>query len=458
MAKIEEKTYTLIVVTVMSFVGPLMMSGVTIALPTIGDELGLNAVGLGWITLVYTITSAIFVLPFGRLADIYGRKKVMLAGLVVFIVTSLLCALAPNGNMLIVFRALQGVGAAMSYSVSVALLTSAHPAEERGKVLGINVAAVYLGLSLGPTIGGVLTHNLGWRSIFILSVIMTLIAIALILIWIKSEWAEARGEKYDYVGSLLISVMLFALIYGFSLLPTTQGLCIFGAGIATSIAFVLWEKHTPSPLLKLDILTSSRFFPLSTLTQFIYYMSIFPVMFTLSLYLQYIRGFSPQNAGFIILAQPVIQMIVSPVAGRLSQYIQPRILVSAGMICAMAGIALLFGLWKDAAIPFIVGSLCLVGFGHAFFASPNTNAIMSSVDRKNYGVAAAVESTSRFVGQNFGMGIVMLILAHFLGTAQITPDNYPAFIESVDVLYIILIGLTLISLVPSIMRGKLSRI
>lgn len=454
MADTQDKQYILVVAVLTSFSGTLMLSAVTIALPSIGSELSMNAVQLGWVTQSSTLSAAIFTLPFGRLADIWGRKKMFTTGLIIATVSTLLSALSTSALMLISLRVLQGMSLAMLYSTAVALLTSAYPPAERGKVLGINVAAVYLGLSLGPTIGGLLTQNLGWRSVFFLSVALQLPALTLLITRVRSEWTEAKGEKYDIIGSILFSIMLFSLIYGFSLLPATLGIGIILIGVIGLVAFIAWELKVKSPILNIHLLTRNRLFAFSNLTQMLHYIAIFAIPFILSLYLQYIKGFSPQDAGFVLLTQPVIQAVLSPIAGRISDKIQPRIIVSVSVFIVLVGLLLLFSVTEGTALLFIIISLVLLGLGAAFFSSPNTNAIMSSVEKKYYGVASAIDSASRNVGMTFSMGILMLLFSLYMGTAQITPEYYAAFVESIRTAFLIFSGLCLCCIFISSTRGK----
>lgn len=455
MPVISEKTYILIVVTLTSFSSPLMLSALNIALPAIGTDLSLNAVQLSWVPLAFSLSAAIFVMPFGRVADIWGRKKTMAAGLLISTVTAIALIFSSSPLMLILLRVAQGIGNAMIFSTGVALLTSAYPPEERGKGLGINVAAVFLGLSMGPTIGGIITHNLGWQYIFVLFVIIQVPILLIIFTRIKSEWAEASGEKYDYTGSLLFSIMLFAILYGFSLLPSATAYWIIAIGVAGLIAFILWERRAASPMVDVSVFTRSRYFAASAGTHAIYYCSIFAIPLALSLYLQYVRGLSPQDAGFVLLAQPLLQVFFSPFAGRLSQRVQPRVIVTGGIGIAFIGLLMLTLSANSSGLPLIIVSLGLMGFGHAFFAAPNTNAIISFMDRRDYGIASAIESTSRNIGIAFGTGIIMLLFALYMGSAQITPTNYPAFISAVDASYMIFSALCFISLVLSAIRGRL---
>jgi EmrB/QacA subfamily drug resistance transporter len=445
----------LLVAALSSFLTTFIASAVNVALPAIQEDFHMNALLLGWIAMSVLLTSAMLLVPFGRVADIYGRRRIFMYGILTFTGASLLCGASTSGTALIAFRFVQGVGAAMIFGTSMAILTSVYPGEERGRVLGISVAAVYLGLSLGPFFGGLLTTHLGWRSIFLANVPMGAIIIITARWGLKQEWAEARGEKFDFVGSLIFSLSLLLVMYGFSVLPGVQGLSMIGLGLVCGVVFVWWEARTPSPILNIRLLQTNRVFALSNLAALIHYSATFAVTCLMSLYLQYIRGMSPQHAGIILVSQPLIQAAFSPLSGRLSDRIEPRIVASAGMGLTVAGLIVFSFLHSGTALPLIVGDLCLLGLGFALFSSPNANAVMSSVDKRLYGVASGSLATARVMGQMFSMGITVMIFALYLGRVQITPQYYPLFLKSAKVLFVIFAVLCCGGIAASLARGKL---
>ncbi len=456
MTDTQDKHYILAVSVLAAFSGLLMLSAVTVAVPAMGSELSMNAVQLGWMSQAFSLASAIFVLPFGRLADIWGRKRVFTIGLILATVSTLLLALSVSFSMVIILRVLQGTGFAMVYCTGMALVTSAYPLSERGKVLGINIAAVYLGWTLGPTIGGIMTQNLGWRSVFLLALVFQILSLVILFTRIRREWAEAKGQKFDITGAILFSIMLFCIMYGFTSLPAAMGIWLIIIGIIGSIAFIIWELRTESPILNIHLFTKSKLFAFASLTQLIYFSSTFSVPFILSLYLQYNKGLSPQNAGFILLAQPFMQAVLATVAGRMSDRIQPRVIVSSSMVAVLAGLFVLLMSLEATTLLFVILSQLLLGLGSAFFLSPNTNAIMSSVEKENFGIASATESVTRNVGIAFSMAILMLLFSLHMGTAQITPEYYAAFVESIKWALMISIGLCVCCIVLSSSRGKTS--
>lgn len=448
------KRAVLLILALSPFLAAFMGSAINIALPSIGSEFQMNAVLLGWVATAYILASATCLLPFGRLADIYGRKRVLTYGTFIFTIASLLLAFAPSATALIALRALQGIGGAMIFTTGIAILTSVFPIGERGKALGINAAATYLGLSLGPVLGGLLTQHFGWRSIFLVVVPLGATIIALIFTKLKGEWAEARGEKFDLTGSVIYGLALTGIIYGFSLLPTKLGIWLTIIGASGIFAFVQREAKVGGPLLDINLFKKNRVFAFSNLAVLLNYSAAYAVSFLLSLYLQYIKGLSPQSAGLTLVAMPAVQAGFSPVAGRLSDRIEPRILASVGMGLITIGLSLFIFLGEKTSLGFIIASLILIGFGFGFFASPNTNAIMSSVNQRFYGVASATLATMRQVGMSFSMGITMLLFAIYIGRVEIIPEYYPLFLSSTKIAFIIFTALCSGGIFASLVKGK----
>ncbi|MFC2047439.1 MFS transporter [Chloroflexota bacterium] len=455
MNDVVTKRVALLIAMLASFLTPFMGSSVNIAIPSIGKEFAMDAVSLGWIATAYLLATSVFLVPFGRIADIYGRKKIFTYGILIYTASSFLSAISVSEAMLISFRVLNGIGSAMIFGTGVAILMSVFPVKERGKALGMNVAAVYVGLTLGPFLGGFLTQHFGWRSIFWVNVPLGLITIALIFWKLKGEWAEAKGEKFDFTGSIIYGLAVIAIMYGLSLLPAMLGVGSITIGILGILAFIMWEVRVRSPVLHMNLFKDNSVFAFSNLAALINYSATFAVTFLLSLYLQYTKGFSPQNAGLVLVSMPIVQTIFSPVAGRLSDKIEPRILASIGMGLTTIGLVLFTFLNQNTAIEFILVSLAILGLGFAFFSSPNTNAVMSSVERKYYGVAAATSATMRQVGMMLSMGIAMLIFAILIGRVEISPEYFPVFVRSLKIAFVIFAALCFGGIFASLARGKI---
>ena len=307
------KHIVLLIAILAGFLTPFDGSAVNIALPAMGAEFHMDAISLSWIATAYLLAAALFLVPLGKIADIYGRKRVFLSGIAIFSFASLVMTMVPSTGLLIAVRAIQGFGGAMIFGTSVAILTSVFPPGERGKALGIYITSVYFGLTVGPFLGGVLTQYFGWRSIFFVNVPIGIITCLLIFWKLKGEWAECRGERFDLAGSVIYAGALVCMMYGFSLVPDFTGISLVAAGVLIGIIFVLYEMRIPAPVLDIRLLTKNRVFAFSNLAALISYSATFAVTFLLSLDLQYTRDFSPEHAGLILIVQPAVMALVSPV-------------------------------------------------------------------------------------------------------------------------------------------------
>jgi len=434
---------------------PFMGSSVNLALPVIAQEFKIDAVILTWIPTAYLLSSAVCLVPFGRLADLYGRKKIFGFGIVAFTLSSLLCAVASSALQLILFRILQGVGSAMIFATGLAILTSAFPPHERGKVLGISVAAVYIGLSVGPVVGGLLTQHFTWRSVFLVNLPFGIAVLLLVLFKLKEEWAEAKGEAFDLKGSIIYGIGLTAVICGVSLLPAMESLGLLVFGAAALCAFVVWERRTKSPVFPVDLFTANRVFALSSLAAFINYSATFAVTFLLSLYLQHVKGLGPRDAGLILISQPVVMAAFSPVAGWLSDKIEPRIVATSGMLLTGIGLVPFIFLDQGSSFTFLLSGLVILGIGFALFSSPNMNAIMGSVEKRFYGLASGAVGTMRLLGMMISMGTATVVFALFIGRVEISEANYPALVKSTRILFTLFSILCLSGTFASMARGKM---
>jgi EmrB/QacA subfamily drug resistance transporter len=451
----REKKIILLVASLSSFLVPYTGSSITVALPAMASQFHADAVTLGWITSAYIIAAAVFIVPFGRYADIVGRKRIFVIGLVVFTLASLLCAFAPSENLLIAARFLQGIGGAMLFSTSLAIVTQVFGPGERGAAIGITIATVYAGLSIGPFLGGLLTDHFGWPAIFLVNVPLGLLTLALTLQYVRHEWADAAGDRFDSIGAVVYSIMLFCLIYGMLLLPDLSGIAwIIVAPFAGGL-FYWWEKRISHPLIDFSVFADNRTFVFSNIAAMINYGATFGVGVLLSLYLQYIQGFSAATAGLILIAQPAVQMVFSPVAGRLSDRIEPRIVATAGMALTTIGLAFFIFLTPTTPVWVIVASLMVLGLGYGLFSSPNTNAIMSSVEKQHLGIASGMNATMRSLGQLLSMAIAMFCFSIFIGMVTITPAVYPALMTSVTVAFVVFTILCIIGVGASFVRGTI---
>ncbi|MBK6901177.1 MAG: MFS transporter [bacterium] len=450
-----DKRAALLVFTISSFLTPFMASAIGVALPEIGREFGIDAVYLSWMMTAFLLSAAVFLVPFGRLADIHGRKRVFVLGIAVFAVFSFWCGAAGSAAMLVVGRVLQGIGSAMIFGTGIAILTSVFPDRERGRALGINVAAVYAGLAAGPFLGGILVEHLGWRSVFYANVPAGGLIVLVVLRRLKGEWAESRGEPFDLPGAVLYGAALVAIMLGFSELTRGRGVWLLAAGIAGLVLFVRRELRTASPVFDLRLFRRNPAFTFSNLAALINYAATYAVSFLLSLFLQYTRGYGAEGAGAVLVWQPAVMVLTSLYAGRLSDRVEPRIVASAGMGLVAVGLALLACLGRDTGIPYLIASLVILGLGFGLFSSPNMNAVMGSVERRHYGVASGTVGTMRLLGQMFSMGIVTLILAVHVGRVPITPANHGQFLAGMRTAFVVFAALCVAGIFASLARGRM---
>ncbi|MFA5309837.1 MAG: MFS transporter [Dehalococcoidales bacterium] len=427
------KSIILIISTITAFILPFLVAAVNVALPTMGREFGMEALVMSWVSTSYFLAIAIVQVPFGRLSDIVGRRRLFILGLLVSTGGSFLGVFANSITVLIISRVLQGLGSGMTFNNSVAILSSVFTGKERGKALGISQAGTYLGLSLGPLIGGVMTDRLGWNSIFLLSGCLGVLLIILVWYGIKAEWREAAGEKFDITGTIAYVIAIGIFMYGFSSLPSTTGIILFVIGSAGMVFFVWWESRTPSPIFEISLFRRNRVFILSNLAALVTYLSTFAVTYLLSLYLQYIKNYSAEQAGLVLIVSSVFMTIFTLLSGFISQRYEPRIVATVGMAFNCAALIMLIFLGNDTSTWYIIPALAIYGTGIGLFVSPNTNAIMGSVEPRVLGVASGTLGTMRTAGMILSMGITMILFSVYIGQAEIIEAYYPQFLTSVRV-------------------------
>jgi len=447
----------LLATTISSFTTPFMGSSVNVALPAIGRDFSMDALSLSWVASSFLLAAAIMLVPLGRLADLFGRRIFFLSGSLIFSLSSLLSVWPETESLFIALRVVQGIGAAMVFSTGTALLVSAYPAGERGKMLGINIAAVYTGLTAGPFIGGLLTQHLGWQAIFIVNAALGLAAAVLAVRLEKEAPPAAAGESFDLGGSFLYATALFALMYGFSRLPSLSGAVLIAGGGVCFIVFIRGQLKKRSGLINLHLFMGNRVFAFSNLAALIHYCATFAITFLLSLYLQHVKGLLPSQAGFVLVIEPLLQAVFSPLAGRLSDRYEPRIISSIGMSITVVGLAGLIFIASDTPLYGIVCCLALLGIGFALFSSPNVNAVMSSVEDRFYGLASATQATMRMVGQMLSMGIAMLVFAWIIGNHGIDHENGALLMVSAKSIFAILAAICTAGVFASLARGRIHK-
>jgi len=449
------KLTVLAVTTITTFMTPFMISAVNLALPAIQAEFRLDAVMLSWIANAYLLAAGVFMVPAGRFADMFGKRRVFLAGILVFALFSACLGWAGSILSLLIYRTFQGIGAAMIMTTGIAIISDVFPPSERGQAIGINVAAVYIGLSTGPFAGGILTGAFGWRSIFLVIAVFGIVCFVMSLLRIGDDRQKTAGGSMDIAGSLLYGASLITGMYGLTVLPSAGGIGLLITGAIFLGMFVRHELKTPCPVMELRLFSRNRVFAFSSLAALINYGATFAVSFLLSLYLQYVKGMTPQSAGIVLVCQPVVQALLSPLAGRLSDRVEPLLIASAGMSLSAAGLALLIFLDAHTPTAYIVFSLFVLGIGFALFSSPNMNAIMSSVEKQYFGLASGTVSTMRLIGQMLSMAIATLIFSVQIGKGGVGSARQGEFLDAVSMAFMVFAVLCAVGIWFSMKRGAL---
>lgn len=414
--KREQKT-TILIVVITAFVTTFTGSALNMSIPDMGRQFGVSAGTVGWLVTAYMLTVAALSVPFGRLADRNGRKGILTAGILIFSASSGVAVFGTSIWVLIGLRVTQGIGGAMIFSTNIPVLVSAFSGEERGKILGYSIAATYTGLSAGPVLGGLLNYHLGWRSIFALTALIGAAALALAWSRLPGEKKEtSRQQPRDIWGNLLYVAMITLIMYGLSELD--QGLLSFlvtGAGVASGILFVYRQLRTAHPVIQVRMFGRNPAYTCANAAALLNYGATFAISYLISIYLQEVKEYSSQTAGFILIVQPALMALLSPFAGRLSDRFSPFWLSSFGMALCAGGLFLFAGIGENTSLLFLFAALVITGIGFAFFSSPNTNAVMSCVEERDYGVASSILATMRSVGHTLSMVVVTVVVRLYMG-------------------------------------------
>lgn len=404
--------FILLVVMASSFLVPFTSSALTLSLPDMGREFQVHSNELSWVLEIFLLSSIVCLLPAGSAADVFGKRRVFLLGTALFSLASLGCVVAPSFGLLLVARLCQGIGAAMIYATNMAILSLAFPPERRGWAMGWSLSMVYVGLSLGPVLGGFLNYYFRWHSILVFITVAGILTFLGILFGIRQEWKEQSAAIHDIRGTFLYAVAMVAFMDGISdfLLHWWAPYTLL-IGIFLFFLFIWRQVRISQPLLPIHLFASNRLFALSNLAAMLNYSATFAIMFLLSLYLQVVLGFSSREAGLVLLIQPVVMAMLSPKMGALSDRYSPALLASSGMCLISLGI---FGLavtvYTHSFWP-LMALLLLIGMGHSLFAAPNNNAIMGAVSKEYYSMASSMLGTVRLIGQVMSMALAAFLLS-----------------------------------------------
>ena len=452
---------TIFVVIITSFVTTFTGSALNLSVPAIGDEFHTSATFIGWIVTGYILAAAVLSVPFGRMADLTGRKRILVTGILIFSLCSGGAVFAWSIHVLLIFRIVQGIGAAMIFSTNMAVLISVFSPEKRGKVLGYSIASTYIGLSAGPVVGGFLNHYLGWRSIF-----MVTFAVSIIVFFTAAkklpktavpQQEKSLRERLDFLGNILYIAMLTSMMYGLSSFSTQfYARYLICLGVVLFIIFVYHELKTDSPIIEIRLFAHNLSYLFSNIAALLNYGATFALGYLLSIYLQVVMGFESQISGLILISQPLIMALLSPYAGRLSDRVSPFKLASFGMgLCALGLCSFIF-ISEQYPLPLIIVNLVVVGIGFAFFSSPNTNAVMACVEKEDYSVASSILATMRSIGHSSSMAVVTFIVAQQMGNITLSEAEPGMLVQTMHIAFIVFTCVCAVGIFISLKRKQKS--
>ena len=449
----EKKNLILLICTVLSFFTVFAVNAVMVVIPTIANEFHMSNIVQNWITIIFLLVVAVMSVPAGQISGKYGLKKVTILSIILFIIISIVNVLVTSQEQFLASRFILGISLSFINVTSMAMVVSAFKPEERGKALGINITGVYIGLSLSPVLGGILNYQLGWRSVVLFGVPFLFVILALLLTKIDDEWITFENISLDIKGSLSYAIGMVLFMYGFTILNTSLGVILTILGIIILIVFAFIELKQDHPVFDVRFF-KNRKFSSSNFASLSAYLATFAVTTILNYHLQYIKGFDSQSAGMILLVAPLCQVVLAPIAGRLSDRYVPQVLAAIGMGLGTISLVLFSFLNSQTPIEFLIVSMMIYGVGFGLFSPPNTNVIMSSVPPKDTSVASAAVSTMRTVGQAMSMGILTLVFAFVMGNVPIIEQYYPLLISSCQITCIICVVLCIASVFASLVGIK----
>ena len=449
----EKKNLILLICTVLSFFTVFAVNAVMVVIPTIASEFHMSNIVQNWITIIFLLVVAVMSVPAGQISGKYGLKKVTILSIILFIIISIVNVFVTSQEQFLAARFVLGISLSFINVTSMAMVVSAFAPEERGKALGINITGVYVGLSLSPVLGGILNYQLGWRSVVLFGVPFLFVILALLLTKIDEEWITFENVPIDIKGSLTYGIGMVLFMYGFTILNETLGIILTILGILILIVFAFIELKQDYPVFDVRFFKNREFLS-SNFASLCAYLATFAVTTILNYHLQYIKGFDSQSAGIILLIAPLCQVVLAPIAGRLSDRYVPQILAAIGMAMGTISLFLFSFLDSQTSLEFLIISMIIYGVGFGLFSPPNTNVIMGSVHPKDTSVASAAVATMRTVGQAMSMGILTLVFAFVMGNVPIVEQYYPLLISSCQITCLICVVLCIASVFASFVGIK----
>jgi EmrB/QacA subfamily drug resistance transporter len=395
---------------------------VNVALPSIQRSLNASTSSLEWTVNAYTLSFAVLLVTGGRLGDLFGRRKVFLAGVVIFASASAAIGFSPSDTWLVAWRAVQGVGSALMMPATLSIITNAFPPEERGKAIGTWAGVSAMALAIGPVVGGFLVESVSWQSIFFLNVPVAVGAVVISLFAVRESRDETVERSVDIPGVATLTIGLAALVlalvegneWGWG---SARELAMFAVAAVGLTAFALVERRRESPMVDFSFFRSRTFLG-ANIVAFIVSFAMLAMFFFLALYMQNIRGYSPLQAGVRFLPSTLMIIVIAPLAGRLADRVGSRPLITFGLLCVSGALFWQSHLTVSSGYGTLLPGFMLMGVGMGFVMSPMSLAAMNAVDRTKAGVASGILSMNRMVGGTFGVAILGALVAT-LGRSKI---------------------------------------
>jgi EmrB/QacA subfamily drug resistance transporter len=414
------KWLVLAVVGVGTFMSSLDGSIINIVVPLIQQHYHASIGNISWVSTAYLLSICSLLLSMGRLGDMWGFKGVFSTGFAIFGIGSLLCGLAPTLGWLVGARVLQGIGASILMALGPALITTSFPPQERGRALGLQATLTYAGLTIGPSLGGLIAGQFGWHWVFLINVPIGVIGVILALVLLKPAGSRSR-QQFDVAGAVLFAAGLTSVLLALSQAETwgwgsaTLGLIAFGAVLLG--CFVWQERRAPQAMLPLGLFRNAAFSG-GMAAAFLQYATAFMLTFLLPFYLQELRGLGPGAAGAVMTAQPVAMVAVAALSGWVSDKVGARGPATAGMVILGLGLGMLARAGATTAFSLVMVGLALVGLGSGLFSPPNNSVIMGAAPRERQGIAAGLLAAARNVGMVSGIAVSDSLFSYLRGAAE----------------------------------------
>ncbi|MCL4560343.1 MAG: MFS transporter [Chloroflexi bacterium] len=470
--RIAYKWIVLSVTTIGALMAAIDSTIVVLGLPMMMESLHADLIEMIWVIMAYILISTVFLLTFGRVADMFGRVRLYNLGFLVFTIGSALCGVSGSAIQLILFRLIQGAGAAMMISNSMAILTEVFPANERGRALGINAITWAAGGVLGPILGGLILTSGNWRWIFFINVPIGLAGTLWGYLVLKEMTKHEKREKFDVWGALTFSMTLISLLMALTLSiqfgwgsPIINGL--FVAFALLLLLFFWWERRSEMPVLDFSLF-SNRIYSFSVMAATMQSLALFAVNFLIVFYFQGVRGYDPLTAALMLIPFPLVTSVMGPLSGMLSDRIGARVPATIGLILQAAALSWLLQITPTTPYVQIAGGLILMGLGGGMFFSPNTSAVMNASPQQRLGVASATLATMRQAGMVTSFALSLAVAAHalpaqvmmqlFVGTnISLGSQIMQEFVIGMRSAFSVSIVLCLAAAAISVVRGKENR-